>query len=81
MGKGNKPSQEIPRNREKAIWRRIERKVWWLMEQEYWKLKRNPNVVVIAYIYDNGTVQLGNNKWNDYGSFTQDMTRYGYERN
>ena len=51
------------------------------MEQEYWTLKRNPNVVVIAYIYDNGIVQVGNNKWNDYDSFTQDMTRYGYERN
>ena len=51
------------------------------MEQEYWKLKRNPNVVVVVFIYDNGTVQLGNNRWNDYESFTQDMTRYGYERN
>lgn len=41
------------------------------MEEEYWKLKRNPNVVVVVFIYDNDTVQLGNNKWNDYGSFTQ----------
>ena len=49
------------------------------MELEYWESQISHSVV-IAHVYDDGTVQVGNNHWCDYVSFSAEMERYGYKR-